>query len=325
MPRARSTASSDPSAAAVTATPTRSSARLRNRKSLAATAAANAAETSPAPETQSESEKPRTRGRKTRPPQFLDGASDPAPVVKGARAEANAEEAESVGQSMQSNDESERGLAMPMSWSARNKWVVFAIASGACAAFNGVFAKLTTNDLTTHISQAISNVLGLSNIEGFLEIVVRCIFFGLNLVFNGIMWTLFTQALAKGHSTTQVSIMNTSANFMLTALLGLVIFAESLPPLWWVGAAMLVVGNVIIGRKDEGTKDGENASEDDREEALPLASAEEGLGDGELGRAEYSPLPQARLGGDLLGEEKEDEDVDEDVALLGDLDDREGR
>lgn len=71
------------------------------------------------------------------------------------------------------------------------------------------------------------------------------------------MWTLFTRALARGHSATQVSIMNTSANFVLTALLGLAIFSESLPPLWWVGAAMLVAGNVIIGRKDEGKADAE--------------------------------------------------------------------
>ncbi len=46
--------------------------------------------------------------------------------------------------------------------------------------------------------------------------------------------------------------MNTSANFVLTALLGLAIFSESLPPLWWAGASLLVAGNVIIGRKDEG-------------------------------------------------------------------------
>jgi hypothetical protein len=29
-----------------------------------------------------------------------------------------------------------------MSLTARNQWIVYAIASGACAAFNGVFAKL---------------------------------------------------------------------------------------------------------------------------------------------------------------------------------------
>jgi len=30
----------------------------------------------------------------------------------------------------------------PEAWSRRNRWIVFAVASGACAAFNGVFAKL---------------------------------------------------------------------------------------------------------------------------------------------------------------------------------------
>jgi len=30
----------------------------------------------------------------------------------------------------------------PEAWSRRNRWIVFAMASGACAAFNGVFAKL---------------------------------------------------------------------------------------------------------------------------------------------------------------------------------------
>lgn len=28
-------------------------------------------------------------------------------------------------------------------WSTRTQWIFFAIASGACAAFNGVFAKLS--------------------------------------------------------------------------------------------------------------------------------------------------------------------------------------
>jgi hypothetical protein len=29
-----------------------------------------------------------------------------------------------------------------LSWMQRNQWILFALASGACAAFNGVFAKL---------------------------------------------------------------------------------------------------------------------------------------------------------------------------------------
>lgn len=82
--------------------------------------------------------------------------------------------------------------------------------------------------------------------------------------------------------------MNTSTNFMMTALLGFAIFGESLPPMWWAGAALLVAGNVIVGRKDE-TKDG---------------PAEGG----------YMPVPEDE---DELRRRKDDED--EDVVNLGGL------
>ena len=74
------------------------------------------------------------------------------------------------------------------------------------------------------------------------------------------MWTLFTAALSRGQSTTQVSIVNTSTNFVATALLGLAVFSENLPPLWWLGAGMLVAGNVVIGRDKE---------EEEAEEEMP--------------------------------------------------------
>lgn len=127
------------------------------------------------------------------------------------------------------------------------------------------------------------------------------IFFGLNLVFNGIMWTLFTQALARGHSTTQVSIMNTSSNFVITALAGFVIFSESLPPLWWVGAALLVVGNVIIGSKDESGESG------DGEGTTVPPPGQDGLGS-------YEDVPQTD---GVINPKLKDED--EDIVELGDL------
>lgn len=51
----------------------------------------------------------------------------------------------------------------------------------------------------------------------------------MNLLFNAIMWGLFTRALTLASSTVRVSVINTSANFMLTAVLGWIIFHESLP------------------------------------------------------------------------------------------------
>ncbi|KAG5986593.1 hypothetical protein E4U54_005353 [Claviceps lovelessii] len=96
------------------------------------------------------------------------------------------------------------------------------------------------------------------------------------------MWTLFTKALAKGSSTTQVSILNTSTNFVLTALLGLVIFAEALPPMWWVGASLLVVGNVVAGRKEkEGDEGSEAGEEGEADETRPLVPHGEATGQDE--------------------------------------------
>jgi multidrug transporter EmrE-like cation transporter len=86
------------------------------------------------------------------------------------------------------------------------------------------------------------------------------LFFGLNLLFNAIMWGLFTRALTLATSTVRVSVINTSANFMLTAVLGALIFSESLPGLWWLGAALLVAGSVIIGMREEGNKTGVEAT-----------------------------------------------------------------
>jgi hypothetical protein len=68
------------------------------------------------------------------------------------------------------------------------------------------------------------------------------------------MWGLFTRALTLASSTVRVSIINTSANFIVTAILSFIIFSESLPGLWWLGAAMLVAGSVIIGMREETEK-----------------------------------------------------------------------
>lgn len=130
-------------------------------------------------------------------------------------------------------------------------------------------------------------------------------FFGLNLIFNGIMWALFTKALARGTSTTQVSILNTSSNFMITAILGWMIFSESLPPLWFVGAALLVAGNVIIGRREDG-EEKQKGGEQERAE------------NGEAGNEEAESLLSEELD-DLNESELERKKREEDDVLQLDL------
>jgi hypothetical protein len=126
------------------------------------------------------------------------------------------------------------------------------------------------------------------------------------------MWTLFTTALARGSSTTQVSIMNTSANFVITALLGLAIFGEALPPLWWLGASLLVAGNVIIGRKDE------TAAKPRSPEAEGEDGAVDGSVDGIPVGTQVDILPGIEAEELLEADVEEDKDKeDEDVVDLG--------
>jgi len=84
---------------------------------------------------------------------------------------------------------------------------------------------------------------------------------------------------------------------MITAVLGWMIFGEKLPGMWWIGAGMLAVGNVVIGRREEGDIKGKG----------------EGQGEGE-GREEVEGL--MRGDGDLV-------ELDEEVDAHGDGNGRE--
>jgi hypothetical protein len=136
------------------------------------------------------------------------------------------------------------------------------------------------------------------------------------------MWTLFTKALASGTSTTQVSIINTSSNFMITAILGFIIFSESLPPLWWLGAAMLVAGNVIIGRREEVEDKAGGNDEHGRTENREGGPQEEGLLAGQQSLELDEDLDEAKRRQeeeDVLNLGLDDEDARSDEELVSGL------
>ncbi|KAL9622114.1 MAG: hypothetical protein Q9160_003457 [Pyrenula sp. 1 TL-2023] len=164
-------------------------------------------------------------------------------------------------------------------------WLLLSISSGTCAAINGVFAKLTTTSLTTTLASQLSTFLRLSASNTFINVLLRAAFFGLNLLFNLAMWTLFTAALTRASSATRVSIVNVSVNFMVTALAGWAVFGELLKGWWWLGAALLVVGNVVIGMGRDDEDVGKKKTRDVVGAGLGQAEGERLLG-GERGRQE---------------------------------------
>ncbi|KAJ5653786.1 Pyridoxamine 5'-phosphate oxidase [Penicillium lividum] len=140
-------------------------------------------------------------------------------------------------------------MASPAPKASTSPWILLALASGAFAALNGLFAKLTTDDHTTSFAHSLANLFGLES-SPFLELLVRGACLGLNVLCNIIMWALFTRALTAGPSTVKVSITNTSANFLATALFGMIVFRESVGGLWWLGAAMMGAGCILVGMRE---------------------------------------------------------------------------
>lgn len=130
------------------------------------------------------------------------------------------------------------------------------------------------------------------------------------------MWVLFTRALTAATSTTRVAILNTSANFMVTALLGMFIFSEGLPFGWWVGASFLVAGSVVIGAREG--KDQKSESSDQNvglDEAVAAGDATAaGIGAGGVGQsilAEERYIDEGEDADDVL-EGYQDHETDED-------------
>ncbi len=49
------------------------------------------------------------------------------------------------------------------------------------------------------------------------------------------------------------TLLNTGANFLVTALLGWAVFGESLPLAWWAGGALIALGTVLVASAAGGT------------------------------------------------------------------------
>jgi uncharacterized membrane protein len=120
-------------------------------------------------------------------------------------------------------------------------FVKHAVASGACAAVTGVFAKLTT---TFHSSSSSSLLL-------YIE---RAIFLLLNVAFNSVMWILFTKALRNSTNSVSPMLINTATNFIATAVFGWLLFDEQLSVQWCIGAALMVAGNYLVSTSSASDK-----------------------------------------------------------------------
>ncbi|XP_052650477.1 transmembrane protein 42 [Harpia harpyja] len=81
---------------------------------------------------------------------------------------------------------------------------------------------------------------------GWLPVLLRIGCIGLVFTCNAMMWTVFAKALRLSSSSAAASVTSTASNFISSAILGKLLFAETWTPLWWVGLAVTLCGLVLL-------------------------------------------------------------------------------
>eukprot|EP01086_Lenisia_limosa_P007395 TRINITY_DN2709_c0_g1_i1.p1 TRINITY_DN2709_c0_g1~~TRINITY_DN2709_c0_g1_i1.p1 ORF type:complete len:148 (+),score=11.03 TRINITY_DN2709_c0_g1_i1:157-600(+) len=130
--------------------------------------------------------------------------------------------------------------------------------AGFWGSMAAVFTKIAAGDSHIVVSLAQSLVTNLSTycdshlaIDESSSLILRVIFGGCVVLSNVFMWLAFSQALAMGSSSTECTAINMTANFLTSAVVGVVLFGEMLSPLWFLGSAFVLLGLLhLSGGKD---------------------------------------------------------------------------
>ncbi|OQR91071.1 hypothetical protein THRCLA_09114 [Thraustotheca clavata] len=111
--------------------------------------------------------------------------------------------------------------------------------SGVIAAVSGMLGKFSSDGSTSLMQYIESQCVG--EHCGYVLAGVRIGFFVAMLLSNALMLNFFVQGLHETDSLT-ATITSSAANFVVTAILGLLVFGEHLPLQWWLGATVILVG-----------------------------------------------------------------------------------
>jgi drug/metabolite transporter (DMT)-like permease len=112
-----------------------------------------------------------------------------------------------------------------------------AAGSGLCAALAAAAGKLATGE-----AAQVDRLAPTVPLTWWVRVLLLAAHFGA----NGLMWVLFTRALASAPSSLEPTAINTAVNLAASGILGALVFGETLGGGWWVGASLVAVGIVLV-------------------------------------------------------------------------------
>ncbi|KAI9209535.1 uncharacterized protein BJ171DRAFT_576326 [Polychytrium aggregatum] len=140
-----------------------------------------------------------------------------------------------------------------------HSYLPLALLAGLCGALASVSAKLAS--LSSPTSSLVHSALCLAfntakacaqdGSEGLvyyidLERALRLLSGASVLLWNALMWMSFTKALCLSSSSVQATVASTAANLCGSAVVGQILFRDSLSLQWWCGASLVVVGTMLM-------------------------------------------------------------------------------
>uniref|UniRef100_A0AC35F3I4 EamA domain-containing protein n=1 Tax=Panagrolaimus sp. PS1159 TaxID=55785 RepID=A0AC35F3I4_9BILA len=106
----------------------------------------------------------------------------------------------------------------------------YAIAAGICASLAPIFMKLAFAE----------------NIQTFNLQLLKYIYFICFALSNICMWFFHSKALQASDSTIKAVVLNTGTNFVVTGILGWIVFGEQQSFLWAIGISCIIAGISLI-------------------------------------------------------------------------------
>ncbi|KAL3860749.1 hypothetical protein ACJMK2_010824 [Sinanodonta woodiana] len=146
-----------------------------------------------------------------------------------------------------------RGIALMAG--SHGRGIALALIAGSMAALGSTSAKLA---MTGHILEGIctnvlSHLMVAEEDQSMSNSICHSVSFGLRVacflgifIFNALMWTFYTKSLQFCRSTVEATVTNTAANFLLTAVIGFMLFGEHLSVKWWLGSCLILTGLWLI-------------------------------------------------------------------------------
>jgi len=133
-----------------------------------------------------------------------------------------------------------------------------ALSSGVLAAFAGTFGKLAMDEEEAvdvcdrfghYLIRLSPSSAGDADVGGMCartSLFLRVGAFVVMILLNAVMWTTFVKALRYCSTSLEATVTNTAANFLSSAIVGELLFEESVGAMWCMGTALIICGLLLM-------------------------------------------------------------------------------